>query len=387
MNSLDSRLVRIRHVAGAERPPSLQYDADVVILAFDRAEETEAAIRSALGQTGVSRHVIVVDQGSRPEALARLAEAVRDRDDATLVALDRNLGVPGGRNLGTGLGHGRIIAGLDNDAVFGSPDTLARMVAAVDADPDLGALGCRIVVDATDTDDLSSWGYPTALLAHSRETFESATFVGAGHAIRRETWDDTGGYDAKLFFCWEEYDFCLRAISHFWRVRYRGDIVIRHKVSPERRVAWSGDRWFHYVSNRLYIGRKNGQSWPELIPRMLGYCLKAARNGCLRDTPRAFWAAIKMAHSVKHIRLPPVARDYLYRTDTVWRGGALTRIRRDVFAALPSASWNPAHATDASIRAIISGKSGPASAAATHSANSWRFFTPSTKVSIGIDNA
>jgi len=82
MNSLDSRLVRIRHVAGAERPPSLQYDADVVILAFDRAEETEAAIRSALGQTGVSRHVIVVDQGSRPEALTRLAEAVRDRDDA-----------------------------------------------------------------------------------------------------------------------------------------------------------------------------------------------------------------------------------------------------------------------------------------------------------------
>ena len=131
MNSLDSRLVRIRHVAGAERPPSVAYDADVVILALDRAEETEAAIRSALGQTGVSRHVIVVDQGSRPEALARLAEAVHGRDDATLVALDRNLGVPGGRNLGTGLGHGRIIAGLDNDAVFGSPDTLARMVAGV----------------------------------------------------------------------------------------------------------------------------------------------------------------------------------------------------------------------------------------------------------------
>jgi hypothetical protein len=146
--------------------------------------------------------------------------------------------------------------------------------------------------------------------------------------------------------------------------------VIRHKVSPERRVAWSGDRWFHYVSNRLYIGRKNGQSWFELIPRIAGYCVKAAGNGCLRDTPRAIWAAIKMAHTVKHFRLPPVARDYLYRTDTVWRGSALTRLRREVFAALPGPSWNPAHATDASIRAIISGKSAPASAAATHSANS-----------------
>src|ERR1700689_216870 len=87
----------IRHVAGAERPPDAEYDADVVILALDRAEETAAAIRSALNQTGVSRHVIVVDQGSEPDALASLVLTVRGRDDATLVALDRNHGVPGGR--------------------------------------------------------------------------------------------------------------------------------------------------------------------------------------------------------------------------------------------------------------------------------------------------
>jgi GT2 family glycosyltransferase len=88
------------------------------------------------------------------------------------------------------------------------------------------------VVDATGDDDLSSWGYPSALLTSTRETFEAATFVGAGHAIRRAAWDDAGGYDARLFFCWEEYDFCLRAIARFWRARYRGDIVVRHKVSP-----------------------------------------------------------------------------------------------------------------------------------------------------------
>jgi GT2 family glycosyltransferase len=287
-----------------------------------------------------------------------------------LLALDRNLGVAGGRNLGTGLGHGRVIAGLDNDAVFDTPDTLARMVAAIDDDPDLAALGCRIVVDATGDDDLSSWGYPAALRPKSRDTFEAATFVGAGHAIRREAWDDAGGYDARLFFCWEEYDFCLRAIARFWRVGYRGDIVIRHKVSPERRVDWSGDRWFHFVCNRLYIGRKSGQTWLELLPRIAGYCVKAARNGCLRDTPRAVWTAYKMARTVKHTRLSPVARDYLYRTDTIWRGGPLTRLRREVFARLPSMRWNPAHATEASIRVMTSGASAPASAAATHSASS-----------------
>jgi GT2 family glycosyltransferase len=360
----------MRHVAGAERPPLDTYDADVVILALDRAEETAAAIRSALCQTGVSRHVIVVDQGSRPEALTLLADTVRDRNDASLFALDHNHGVPGGRNLGSNLGRGQFIVGLDNDAVFDSPEILARMKIAFDSDPDLGALGCRIVVDATGEEDLTSWGYPMALLPQAPNTFDAATFVGAGHAIRRQTWDDAGGYDASLFFCWEEYDFCLRAIARFWRVRYRGDLVIRHKVSPERRVVWSGSRWFHYVRNRIYIGRKNGESWLTLAPRMAGYCVKGARNGCFRDTPKALLAAVRMARGVRREALPPAALDYLRRTDTVWRGGWLTRLRREVMTALPGTAKKPVQATDASIRAMISADGAPASAAATHSASS-----------------
>jgi GT2 family glycosyltransferase len=362
--------IAMRHVAGAQQPPWAAYDADVVILALDRADETVAAIQSALSQTGVSRYVIVVDQGSSPESLARLASAVDGRIDATLITLGRNHGVPGGRNVGSALGHGRFIVGLDNDAEFGSTDTLARMASGFDADPDLAALGCRIVVHATGEDDLSSWGYPAALVASSQETFESATFVGAGHAIRRAAWGDVGGYDARLFFCWEEYDFCLRAIARFWRVRYRGDIVIRHKVSSERRVTWSGDRWFHFVRNRFYIGRKCGHSWLALAPRMVGYCIKAARNGCLAQTPRALWAAFMMSRGVVHAPLHPVARDYLRRVDTAWRGGLLTRLRREVLAALPGTGGKPVQATEASILAMRSGDRAPASAAVIHSASS-----------------
>jgi GT2 family glycosyltransferase len=370
----ETQPIVMRRVAGAERPPWVDYDADVVILALDRVNETVAAIHSALSQTGVSRYVIVVDQGSRPDSLARFAEAVRGRSDATLIALDRNHGVPGGRNLGAALGHGRFIASLDNDAEFDSTDALDRMALAFDADPDLAALGCRIVVDATGDDDLSSWGYPPALLARARETFEAATFVGAGHAIRRAAWDDAGRYDARLFFCWEEYDFCLRAIGRFWRVCYRGDIVVRHKVSPERRVTWSGDRWFHFVRNRLYIGRKCGQSWLALTPRIVGYFVKAARNGCLRDTPRALGAAFRMSWGVKHRSLQPVARDYLHRVDTIWRGNLHTRLLREVMVALPgNAAGRPggsSQATEASIRATRSADNAPASAAAMQSASS-----------------
>src|SRR3954451_24909495 len=103
------------HLARAAGPAAGGYDVDIVILALDWPEETIEAIRSALAQQGVSRHVFVVDQGSSPANLARIASVVDQCSDATLVQLDHNHGVAGGRNRGAALGHGRVIAALDND--------------------------------------------------------------------------------------------------------------------------------------------------------------------------------------------------------------------------------------------------------------------------------
>lgn len=321
----------MRHIAGAAGPPPRAYDADVVILALGRAEETVEAIKSALAQEHVTRHVFVVDQGSSPEDLARLADAVASREDATLVALDANHGVAGGRNRGTALGHGRVIAAIDNDAEFPASCSLARLVAALDADPGLAAVACRIVSYETDEDDISSWGYPIELLPRSAECFDVATFVGAGHAIRRTAWDACGGYDEALFFSWEELDFCLRAIAHGWRICYRGDIAISHKASSEGRVRWSGERWRYYVRNRLYIERKWGASWLTLAPRYAGYLVRGARNGLLRQTLRALPAAVRLSAALQVKHLPTTALAYLRKNDTAHRGPRW----REAFRLLP----------------------------------------------------
>jgi GT2 family glycosyltransferase len=317
-------------VAGARGCPPGAYDADVLILALDRAEETVGAIASALRQTGVSRHVFVLDQGSQPAALALVVAAVAGRADLTLVSVGANLGVAAGRNLAASLGHGRVLVALDNDAEFADATTLARAVATLDMLPDVAAIGFRIVVFSNGSDDLTSWGYPLPLLPRAAEVFESATFVGAGHAIRRTAWDGVGGYDPLLFFCWEELDFCLRAVASGWRVVYRGDLVVRHKVSTERRVAWSGKRWFYFVRNRIYIARKWNATWVELLPRIAAYGLKGLRNGVLWQTLRAVAAAARMPIVAR--RMPPAMRSYLSRNDQAHRGGWRLRLRHEVLA-------------------------------------------------------
>jgi len=107
---------------------------------------------------------------------------------------------------------------------------------------------------------------------------------------------------------------------------------VRHKVSVEQRVRWSGTRWFYFVRNRLYVARKWDISWIALVPRIAGYLLKGLRGGLLMSTLRAVVAAVRMP--VAGRPMPPLMRTYLARTDTAHRGGWCTRLRREVFARL-----------------------------------------------------
>ncbi|WP_428395458.1 glycosyltransferase family 2 protein [Lichenicoccus sp.] len=315
-------------------PTEADYDADIVILSMDRIEETLEAVASALSQQGLRRHVFVFDQGSTADNLQRLQAAIDGHDNIALLRAERNWGVAGGRNRVSALGRGRVIVALDNDAEFADSGTVARAVARLRAEHDLAAIGFRIVIHASGEDDLSSWGYARTLLARAGESFDAVTFVGAGHAISRAAWDACGGYDDALFFCWEEFDFCLQAISLGWRIRYDGDLVIRHKVSPDRRFNWSGSRWFYYVRNRLYIGHK-WQSWVSLAPRAAGYILRGARNGLLAQTLRAIPAAWRLGRTQRGMRMSEAGRAYLLRNDAAHRGTLVTRLAREVFAALP----------------------------------------------------
>jgi GT2 family glycosyltransferase len=316
--------------------PAGDYDADILILSLDRVAETEAAIRSALSQEGLTRHVIVFDQGSSEATLARLRRLIDSRADALLASSGGNLGVAEGRNRAAALGHGRVLIAIDNDAVFADSGTAARAVALLDEQPGLAALGFRIMNTDGSDEDHASWGYPEALRPRAADRFACVTFVGAGHAIRRTTWDAVGGYDPSLFFTWEEFDFALRAIDRGWELLHAGDIAVHHKLATQARVDWSARRWFLFVRNRLYIERKWRPPLVALVARAAGYGLRSVRMGLGRQCGAAVLAALRMPLPAPPRWMSAAGRAYLRVADTAWRGGFWGRWRGEVMAGLPS---------------------------------------------------
>jgi GT2 family glycosyltransferase len=199
--------------------------------------------------------------------------------------------------------------------------------------PDLAAIGFNILTSDGKRPDVASWGYPKAMLPQFRGNFDTTTFVGAGHAIRRSAWNAAGGYDTSLFFTWEEYDFCLKAIALNWRITYAGSLNVIHKISPEARVSWSRERMHFFVRNRLIIGRKWGASWLALAPRIFLYLLKAARRGCLR----AAWAGTLAAYNEalpSPQRMPRTMRRYIRLNETKRRGTWLDRLRLELLTKI-----------------------------------------------------
>ena len=99
---------------------------------------------------------------------------------------------------------------------------------------------------------------------------------------------------------------------------------MRHKVCPDRRVTWSGTRWFQFVRNRLYIEHKWGAGWFGLLPRMAYYVLRGMRNGVLRQTLRAVPAAIRLSSGVAVRHHSASAQRYLIRNDGAYRDRPLS---------------------------------------------------------------
>jgi GT2 family glycosyltransferase len=294
---------------------------DIIILDWNRPDETILAVQSALAQRGVARRVWVVDQGSLPEHQDKLAAFCEREPDVFVHWLERNVGVAGGRNLATQLGRAPYVVSLDNDAVFADNDCVARAVARMEREPQLGALAFRIV-DALTRSDEAFWDYPHKLRASKLPCFAVTRFLGGGHVLRRSAFDAAGGYDERLFFCGEERDVAWRMIGLGYRMRLERDLTAVHRSVATSKVSWSRKRFYYLVRNTLYINHKFDAGMLAFVRGAIGFMVRGLRCGlplaALGGILHALWMSVRFSLSDEDKRayeLSELTRRYIAEVD------------------------------------------------------------------------
>ncbi len=246
---------------GATKPaPALS----VILVTWNVRELTLECLGAVRARSaGVPLELIVVDNGSGDGT----ADAVAERfPDATVLRNPANEGFPRANNRGLAAARGRYVLFLNSDTVVGD-GTLDACVAELERDPEVGAVGCRLVYADGSTqyeggrnayrlrDLVAEAFYLNRLFPRSRVwahhligTWDHGgrrdveALSGAFLMVRRELALEVGGLPEDLLFAHEDLAFCLRIRRLGARIRYLGDVSTLHLTN--RTTDRHGLRWY-----------------------------------------------------------------------------------------------------------------------------------------------
>jgi glycosyltransferase involved in cell wall biosynthesis len=122
-------------------PPALP-EISILLPVFDAAATLPACLRSIARQTAKSWECVIVEDGSDDESLA-MANLAAAADGRFRVISGPHRGLVSALNAGIGYCRGRYVARMDADDLM-HRNRLSRQAAALDAAPDLSAVGSHV---------------------------------------------------------------------------------------------------------------------------------------------------------------------------------------------------------------------------------------------------
>ena len=196
--------------------------ASIVIVTKNRKNDLRRAITSAILQNG-SPEILVLDDGSTDGT----SEMVREEFPGVLVDRTPNsLGCIAQRNRAAAMTSADIIFSIDDDAEFSSPRVVEQTIGEF-SDPRIAAIAIPYIEPRK-----SNIVYQRAPDAGTIWVGDS--FRGTAYAIRRQIFNEAGGYREQLVHQGEEADLSIRLLRSGWTIRvgYADEII--HYETPMR---------------------------------------------------------------------------------------------------------------------------------------------------------
>ena len=216
----------------------------IVVLNWNGAEDTLACLDSLQTLAYPNFQVVVVDNGSTDDSLAKL-QGYHASFPMTILATGSNLGYAGGNNVGTryAMDHGADFVLLLNNDTTVAPDLLDRLITSAGRNADAGVFSARVLyfdAPARVWFDGARWnesslqlewpgqGAPEAELGMDEHDTDYAS--GAALFFRADVVRKIGLLDEAFFLVWEEVDWCFRARAAGWRIIVVPEARVRHKI-------------------------------------------------------------------------------------------------------------------------------------------------------------
>lgn len=222
---------------------------------YNCADTLGDAIDSILAQTYSDWELVLCDDGSTDDTL-KVAKAYAVRDTRIRVVRNpRNLGLNHSLNHCLREARGEFYARMDGDDIS-APDRLAKLVAAMDANPDVALVSSWM----TCFDEVGDWGLVKTKPAPTREDFVHGTpFCHAPCMVRKSVMVALGGYGTEPWLRRsQDYHLWFRLYAAgylginlqepLYRMRNSREAVGRRSFKNrlmEARIMWFGFRLLH----------------------------------------------------------------------------------------------------------------------------------------------
>lgn len=190
-----------------------------------------------------------------------------------------NRGFSGANNLGASLARGRHLLFLNSDAIPQQPGWLQPMLALLEANASIGAVGPRLTYADGSIQhagmafrrrhDLGIWAneHPQSGLDPALDLSAGPTVMpavtGACIALRREIFDKVGGWDTGyLIGDFEDSDLCLKLRSAGLKIVYTPQVQLTHLERQSFKLLGDGDYRTRVV---VFNAARHQGRWGDLL--------------------------------------------------------------------------------------------------------------------------
>ncbi|SFO87159.1 glycosyltransferase family 2 protein [Hydrogenimonas thermophila] len=281
---------------------------DLVIATYNRASFLKQTLDNVLEYQNELNKIFVINNNSQDNTMDILIEYEKKSPKIKVFNMDKNLGAPGGKNIGLKESKADVVIVLDDDAIFCSYNPIKEIINIFKQEKDLGIIQFKII--NYQTKKILNYEFPGKLPEKNGDKeFYTGYFIGAGHAIKREMLEKVGYYPDDFFYAHEELDLSYRAINNGYKIKYYPKVAIYHKKAPGGRLS-PKEVIKHNFRNRLIMNYKYLPLKYRIINNSLWFLktLKDSKN--LLIPLKAIVEYIQIKDDLKINKLKEKAIDY-----------------------------------------------------------------------------